>query len=69
MMDKNSDFLFFRFSHYVMEREEMDRLPVFTEEGITFVFVKCANLYLMATTKRNSNVLLMFTFLYQLVSV
>ena len=52
-----------------MEREESERLPVFTEDGITFIFIKCANLYFLATTKRNSNVLLMFTFLYKLVEV
>jgi len=58
-----------RFSQYIQETEEMDMRPVFTEEGYTFVYIKHNNLYLMTVTKRNSNVALMFMYLYRLVQV
>uniref|UniRef100_A0A7S2B053 MHD domain-containing protein n=1 Tax=Florenciella parvula TaxID=236787 RepID=A0A7S2B053_9STRA len=58
-----------RFSQYIQETEEMEMRPVFTEEGYTFVYIKHNNLYLMTVTKRNSNVALMFMYLYRLVQV
>lgn len=50
-----------------MEREEMDQKPVFTIEGVTYVYVQYNNLILMSVTKRNSNVALMLVYLYKLV--
>jgi len=47
----------------------MELRPVFTDEGITFVYIKCNNLLLMAVTKRNSNVSLLLFFLYRLTNV
>lgn len=58
-----------RFSLYIQETEEVDMRPVFTEEGFTYVYIKHNNLYLMTVTKRNSNVALMFMYLYRLVTV
>jgi len=58
-----------RFGTYIQEREETELRPVFTEDGYTFVYIKHNNLYLMSVTKRNSNVTLMFVFLYKLVEV
>lgn len=58
-----------RFAVYVQERDEMELRPVFTDEGITFVYIKCNNLLLMAVTKRNSNVSLLLFFLYRLTNV
>ncbi|CAN0120882.1 unnamed protein product [Ascophyllum nodosum] len=57
------------FSNHIMEREEMEQKPVFTIEGVTYVYVQYNNLILMSVTKRNSNVALMLVYLYQLVEV
>lgn len=51
-----------RFAIYIQERDEMELRPVFTDEGITFVYIKCNNLLLMAVTKRNSNVPCFYSF-------
>jgi AP-1 complex subunit mu len=58
-----------RFSQYINDTEEAEMRPIFTEDGYTFVYIKHNNLYLMTVTKRNSNVALMFMYLYRLVSV
>lgn len=63
-----SAFLFlFLFSNHIQEREEMEQKPIFTVEGVTFVYVQYNNLILMSVTKRNSNVALMLVYLYKLV--
>lgn len=54
-------------SNHIQEREEMEQKPVFTVEGVTFVYVTYNNLILMSVTKRNSNVALMLVYLYKLV--
>lgn len=54
-------------SNHIQEREEMDQKPIFTVEGVTFVYVQYNNLILMSATKRNSNVALMLVYLYKLV--
>ena len=59
----------YRFSRYIQEREEVDQRPVFTEDGITFVYIKCSNVFMVSVTKRNSNVALMLMFLYRLSNV
>lgn len=58
-----------KFSLHIQEKDEMELRPVFSEDGITFVYIKCNNLLLMATTKRNSNVTLILFFLYKLTNV
>ena len=57
------------FSLYIQEKDEMDLRPVFTDEGITYVYIKCNNLLLLAVTKRNSNVALVLFFLNRLTQV
>eukprot|EP00904_Undaria_pinnatifida_P008506 jgi/Undpi1/4786/HiC_scaffold_19.g08139.m1 len=57
------------FSNHIQERDEMEQKPVFTVEGVTFVYVQYNNLILMSVTKRNSNVALMLVYLYKLVDV
>ena len=47
----------------------MDLRPVFTEEGVTYIYIKCNNLLLLAVTKKNSNVSLVLFFLYRLTTV
>lgn len=58
-----------RFSLHIQEKDEMELRPVFTEDGITFVYIKCNNIILMAVTKKNSNITLILFFLYKLVNV
>jgi len=58
-----------RFSLQIQEKDEMELRPVFTEDGITFVYIKCNNLLLMAVSKRNSNITLILFFLNKLVNV
>ena len=43
--------------------------PVLVDNGISFVYVKYGNLYLMACTKRNSNATTLFVFLYHIIAV
>merc|ERR1711865_975398 len=58
-----------RFANYIAETDEEDIRPVMHYNGITFVYVKYNNLYLMACTKRNSNATVIVLFLYRLVHV
>lgn len=58
-----------RFAQHIQEKEEMELRPVFTLEGITYVYIKCNNIILMAVTKRNSNVTLMLFYLYRMTIV
>mmetsp|Transcript_21932 Transcript_21932/g.21216 ORF Transcript_21932/g.21216 Transcript_21932/m.21216 type:complete len:425 (+) Transcript_21932:103-1377(+) len=58
-----------KFSMHIQEKDEMDLRPVFTEDGITYIYIKCNNLLLLAVTKRNSNVALILFFLYRLTTV
>jgi len=57
-----------RFVTHVLETEESDLRPVIVDDGVTFVYIKHNNLYLMAATKSNANITAMFTFLYRLVA-
>ena len=51
-------------------QEDIDLLPVFSDvAGNTFVHIKHNDLYVMAITRRNANVMLMLSFLYRLVEV
>merc|ERR1712025_996797 len=58
-----------RFANHIAETEEEDLRPVFVDNGVTFVYVKYNNLYLLAVTKRNSNAAVIVLFLYRLVHV
>eukprot|EP00742_Colponemidia_sp_Colp-10_P000435 GILJ01000476.1.p1 GENE.GILJ01000476.1~~GILJ01000476.1.p1 ORF type:complete len:427 (-),score=74.81 GILJ01000476.1:190-1470(-) len=58
-----------RFQSRVLDEEESIVKPVFTENGVTFIWIKFNNLYLLAVTKRNSNVTMIFSFLYKTVEV
>lgn len=58
-----------RFSLIIQEKDEMELRPVFTDDGITYVYIKCNNLLLMAVTKRNSNIALILFFLQRLTNV
>lgn len=58
-----------KFTTYVQETNEFNTRPVFTIDGVTFVYVQHNNLYLLTITKRNSNIALMLMYLYRIVSV
>jgi len=58
-----------RFAQQIQEKDEMELRPVFTDSGITYVYIKCSNILIMAVTKRNSNIALMLFFLYRLSQV
>ncbi len=54
----------------VNEAEENDeQSPILQYDKTTFVYIKHNNLYLMAATRRNANVALIFVFLYKIVEV
>ena len=56
-----------KFATYVQEKEEIDQFPVFTEDGVTFAYVQCNDLYLMGVSTRNCNVVMFFQFLYSIL--
>lgn len=58
-----------RFSLHIQEKDEDELRPVFTEDGITYVYIKMNNLLFLAVTKRNSNIALILFFLYKLTGV
>ena len=58
-----------RFSLHIQENDESDLRPVFTIDGITYIYIKCNNVLLMSITKRNSNIALILMYLYRLATV
>merc|ERR1712226_1624297 len=56
-----------RFVTHVLESDDSELRPVIVDDGVTFVYIKYQNLYLMAVTKRNANITAMFSFLYKFV--
>lgn len=43
--------------------------PVFTEDGVNYVYVQHNNLFVLALTRKNSNVMVILVFLERLVEV
>ncbi len=59
-----------KFLPLAMEREdEGTTTPIIASEHTTFLYIKHNNIYIVAATKRNPNVVLIFTFLHKLVQV
>jgi len=58
-----------RFHQIVQESDQAELKPVFTVDGITYVYIKHNNLLLLAVTKRNANVTIILLFLNRLVKV
>ncbi|XP_064626079.1 AP-1 complex subunit mu-1 isoform X2 [Lineus longissimus] len=59
-----------KFMPLLMDREEEGQMtPILSHNNVTFVFTKHNNLYLVATTKKNANVMLVFSFLHKIVQV
>ena len=59
-----------KFLPLVLEQEEESvPTPIVVWGNVTFVYIKCNNLYIVATTKINANAALIFTFLHRLTQV
>lgn len=59
-----------KFMPILGEREDEACLcPILRHEDINFLFIKCNNLYLVATTNKNANVALIFQFLHRAAQV
>jgi len=59
-----------KFMPLVTENEENgDTTPIIQYDKTTFAYIKHNNLYLVATTRRNANIALIFVFLHKLVEV
>lgn len=43
--------------------------PVYTEEGVTYVYIKYKNLYLLCVSKQNANVCMLVLFMYNICNV
>lgn len=58
------------FPKLLLEQEEEGTLsPIIQHEEIAFVFVKFANLYVVATTNKNSNVMMITVFMHKLCQI
>ncbi|XP_035164599.1 AP-1 complex subunit mu-2-like [Oxyura jamaicensis] len=58
------------FMGLLLQKEEEGALaPLLTHGQVHFLWIKHANLYLVATTKKNANASLVFSFLYKVVEV
>jgi AP-1 complex subunit mu len=58
-----------KFAKTIMEDDTGDLKPVITKDGITYLYVKHTNIYLLAVTKKNANAMIIMNFLYRLVAV
>ena len=58
------------FMTMLMEKEEEGFLnPILTYGAVNFLYTKYSNIYIVATTKKNSNAVLVFQFLHKMVQV
>jgi AP-1 complex subunit mu len=53
----------------IQESEAADLRPVFTVDGVTYAFIAYRNVYLLAVTRKNCNVMLALYFLHCLSNV
>jgi AP-1 complex subunit mu len=58
-----------RFISKLLEEDEMNVKPIIEEEGVSYIFVKYNNLYLLATTERNCNAAMILLYLYKMIEV
>lgn len=58
-----------KFSTKLSEEDENDMRPIWTDNGVTFAYIKQSNLYLLVVTKKNANAILLFSYLYKIVDV
>ncbi|XP_022087892.1 AP-1 complex subunit mu-1-like [Acanthaster planci] len=59
-----------KFMTLILDTEEEGQVsPIITHGAVTFMYIKYNNLYLVACTKKNANVALVFTMLHKIVEV
>ena len=59
-----------KFMPLVMDQEEDGmQSPIIQHGDVAFIYIKYNNLYLVATSKKNSNVAMVFSFLHKIVQV
>ena len=58
-----------RFAQKIQETEAIELKPVFEEDGISFAYIQHNNLYILAVTRKNSNVAAILVFLERIVEV
>jgi len=58
-----------RFISRIIEEDETNVKPIIEEEGVSYIYVKCNNLYLLATTERNGNASMILLYLYKMIEV
>ncbi|CAE7926718.1 apm1, partial [Symbiodinium sp. KB8] len=56
-----------RFSLKIQETSPEDLKPVYTEDGVNYVYIQHRNLYVLALSRHNSNVTTVLLFLYKLM--
>ena len=49
--------------------EENDSCPLIKTDECTFAYIKHSNLYVVATTRKNSNIAMLFTLLHKICAV
>jgi len=58
-----------RFVAKLAEEDELNVKPIIEEDGVTHIYVRHNNLYLLATTERNANAAMILLYLYKLIDV
>jgi len=59
-----------KFNTLLLEKEEENcTSPILQTDGVTFAYIKHNNVYLVATTRRNANVVLVLQFLHKLANI
>ena len=58
-----------RFISRLTEQEDLNIKPVFEEDGVTYVFIKLNDIYMLATTSHNANATMILMFLYRSANV
>jgi AP-1 complex subunit mu len=58
-----------RFVAHILEEDEVNVKPVFEDDGISFMYIKHEDIYLLAVSRRNTDATLALLFLYKLVGV
>ena len=58
-----------RFVRLVIDEDSGSVKPVFCEDGVSFVWIRYSNLYLLAVSQRNANALMLLAYLYRLAEV
>jgi len=57
------------FINKLLAEDEINVRPIVEEDGVSYIFVKYNNLYLLATTERNANAAMILLYLYKIIEV